>query len=281
MTPTPSAAGAGRTVRAAGNSEWLERLARIGYVVDGVLHLLIGVLVVRLGTGGGGGQEASQSGALSEVASTSFGTFALWVAVVAFAALGVWQAVNASSGVGTGGYHRPDANQTGERVKAAAKAVLYLALALTAFRFTQGEASSQAGQSQDITASLVESGPGRLLVGAIGLVVVGVGGYLVHKGATKKFLEDLTGTGGSREISSAIRNLGMVGYIAKGIAIAVLGALFVFAAVRQNASGATGLDGAFRTIGEQPFGPVLLVLMGLGIAAFGVYLFARARYQRM
>ena len=27
------------------------------------------------------------------------------------------------------------------------------------------------------------------------------------------------------------------------------------------------LDGAFRTIGEQPFGPVLLVLMGLGIAA--------------
>ena len=104
----------------------------------------------------------------------------------------------------------------------------------------------------------MQSGPGRLLVGAIGLVVLGVGAYLVYKGATKKFLEDLTGTGGHREVSTAIRYLGMVGYIAKGIAVAVLGGLFVYAAAQADASEATGLDGAFRTIGEQPFGQVLL-----------------------
>ncbi len=281
MTPTPTAAGAGRTVRAAGNSEWLERLARAGYVVDGVLHVLIGVIVVQLAIGGGGGEEASQSGALSDVASTPLGGFALWVAVVAFAALGLWQATNAVSGVGTGGFHRDDASKAADVVKAAAKAVLYLALAVTSFRFTQGQGGSQAGQSQDVTASLVQSGPGRLLVGVIGVVVLAVGGYLVHKGVTKKFLEDLTGTGGQKEVSTAIRWLGTVGYVAKGVAIAVLGGIFVFAAVRGDASEATGLDGAFRTIGEQPFGPVLLLLTGLGFAAFGAYLFARARYQRM
>ncbi len=281
MTPTPSAADAGRTVRAAGNSEWLERLARAGYVVDGVLHVLLGVIIGQLALGGSSGDEASQSGALSDLASTSFGGFALWVSVVAFAALGIWQAINAVSGVGTGGFHRDDASQAADRVKSAAKAVLYLGLALTAFRFTQGQGASQADQSQDVTATLVQSGPGRLLVGVAGLVVIGVGGYLVYKGATKKFLEDLTGTSGSHEIGTAIRYLGMAGYIAKGIAIVVLGGIFVFAALQADASEATGLDGAFRTIGEQPFGPYLLVLMGLGIAAFGVYLFARARYQRM
>ncbi len=280
MTPTPSAADAGRTVREAGNSQWLERLARAGYVVDGVLHLLIGVIVIRLGTSGGG-QEASQSGALSDLASTPFGGFALWVAVLAFAALGIWQAINAVSGVGTGGFHRQDASEAADRVKSAAKAVLYLGLALTSFRFTQGEGTSQAGQSQDVTATLVQSGPGRLLGGVAGRVGIGVGGYLVYKGATKKFLEDLSGTSSKQEVGTAIRYLGMVGYIAKGIAVVVLGGILVFAALRADASEATGLDGAFRTIGEQPFGPFLLVLMGLGIAAFGVYLFARARYQRM
>lgn len=281
MSPSPSPARAAGTMRSAADGPWLERLARTGYVVDGVLHLLIGLMVVRLGVGGAAGQEASQSGALSELASTPFGGFATWAAVVALAALGLWQATNAVSGVGTGGYHRQDASRTGDRVKAGAKAVLYLFLAFSAFRFTQDQGGSQAGQSQDVTAALVQSGPGRVLVGLAGLVVIGVGAYLVYKGATKKFLEDLEGTGGRREISTAVRYLGMVGYIAKGAAVVVLGGLFVFAAVRGDASEATGLDGAFRTIGEQPFGTVLLLLTGLGIAAFGVYLFARARYQRM
>ncbi len=281
MSPTPSAASAGHAVRAAGNSEWLERLARIGYVVDGVLHLIIGVIVLRLALGSGSGEEASPTGALSELSSTGFGTFALWVTVVAFVALGIWQAVNAAAGVGTAGIHRQDASRTGERVKAAAKAVLYLGLAYTAFRFTQGQGSSQSAQSQDVTAQLVQSTGGRVLVGAVGLVVLGVGAYLVYKGATKKFLEDLQGTGRSREVSKAIRVLGTAGYVAKGVAVAVLGVLLVYAAAQADAAEATGLDGAFRTIGEQPFGQVLLILMGVGIAAFGVYLFARARYQRM
>ena len=92
----------------------------------------------------------------------------------------VWQAINAVSGVGTGGFHREDASRTADRVKAAAKAVLYLALALTSFRFAQGQGSSQAGQSQDVTASLVQSGPGRLLVGVVGY---GVGGLFIVDGA--------------------------------------------------------------------------------------------------
>jgi hypothetical protein len=37
---------------------------------------------------------------------------------------------------------------------------------------------------------------------------------------------------------------GVVGYIAKGIALAVVGALFVTAAVQNSSTKATGLDGA-------------------------------------
>lgn len=74
---------------------------------------------------------------------------------------------------------------------------------------------------------------------------------------------------------------GEVGYIAKGIALAVVGVLFLTAAAQNSARKATGLDGALRTLREQPFGPWLLSAVALGIATYGVYSFARARYARV
>ena len=43
----------------------------------------------------------------------------------------------------------------------------------------------------------------------------------------------------------------------------------------------TGIDGAVKTLGEQPFGQVLLVLAGVGIALYGLYAFVLARHARM
>ncbi len=75
--------------------------------------------------------------------------------------------------------------------------------------------------------------------------------------------------------------LGRVGYIAKGIALGVLGVLFVVAAVQHDPQQAGGLDSAFATLAAQSFGVALLVAVGLGFAAYGLYSFARARYARM
>ncbi len=72
-----------------------------------------------------------------------------------------------------------------------------------------------------------------------------------------------------------------MGYLAKGVALAVVGLLFVLAAARADPSQASGLDGALKTLGQQPGGPVILVAVGLGFVAYGLYSFARARYARM
>ena len=70
---------------------------------------------------------------------------------------------------------------------------------------------------------------------------------------------------------------GVVGYIAKGVALAVVGGLFIAAGMRGNAKESSGLDGALRTLKEQPFGPALLTGIAAGIAAYGLYGFSRAR----
>jgi Domain of Unknown Function (DUF1206) len=103
-----------------------------------------------------------------------------------------------------------------------------------------------------------------------------VGAYHVVKGATRKFLQDLTGHPGVLATRA-----GVVGYIAKGIALAVVGILFMAAAAQNSATKATGLDGALRSLRAQPLGSWLLTAVALGIAAYGVYSFARAKYARV
>jgi len=242
-------------------------------VVNGLLHVLIGVIALQLATGGGSGESADQTGALSQIAEQPFGRVVLWAGVAGFVGLALWQLTEAA--ISRGG--DDDAKRRGI---SAGKAVVYLALAWTTLSFARGGSSSSGGTSADLTATLMESGPGRVLVGVIGVCVVAAGAYQVHKGATKKFLEDLRGTGGGT-VGTAVERLGMVGYIARGSALALVGVLFVVAAVKQQPGEATGLDGALRTLREQPYGAVLLGVVAIGFVAFGLYSFARAKYAKL
>ncbi len=67
--------------------------------------------------------------------------------------------------------------------------------------------------------------------------------------------------------------LGTVGYVGKGIAVAVVGVLIVVAGVRSDPDQATGLDGAFDALRDLPAGSVVLVAVGVGFLAYGVYSF--------
>ena len=94
--------------------------------------------------------------------------------------------------------------------------------------------------------------------------------------ASRNFVDDLKG-----KSSDLVRRLGMVGYITKGLAIAGAGVLVIVAAGRSEPNKATGLDGALKTLGAQPYGAALLIAAGLGIVAYGLYSFAMARYTKM
>ncbi|MGG5261022.1 DUF1206 domain-containing protein [Phycicoccus avicenniae] len=257
-----------RATRDANESPVVENGARVGYAIVGVLHLLIGYIAVKVAWGiGGGSTSADQSGALSTLSSSGTGKALLWVAVVGFALLAVW---NVTEGAISHG-------ETSDRVKLVAKGVMYAFFAWTAFKVVAlGSGGSSEKQTEDVTASLMGSPAGQVLVGALGLVVLGIAGYHVYKGWKKKFLEDLVGHPGDWAVQA-----GRAGYIAKGVALAVVGVFFLIAAVQHDADKAQGLDGALKTLKEASFGPVLLTVVALGIAAYGVYSFARARYARL
>ena len=252
-----------------------ERFARAGYVVSGLLHLTIGCLAIRIALGVGGG-TADQSGALAALAAKPGGIVALWVAVVALVVMGLWRLVETALGRSTDPKSQGASSEVLDRVKAFALAVVYFAFAYSAFGFARGAGKSTGAQNSDISARLMQTGAGTIGLIAGGVIIVAVGGYHVYKGASCNFLDDLKG-----KSSDLVRRLGMVGYIAKGLVIVGVGVLVIVAASRSEPSKATGLDGALKTLGAQPYGVALLILAGGGIITYGLYSFAMARYTKM
>lgn len=262
------------------SSNAFEYAARAGYVTSGVMHLLLGYIVVRLALGGGGGasQNADQSGALATLGSTGGGAFALWAAAVGLIGLAAWRL--AETVVGSHPNEPTDddkgAKKQIQRVKSLALAIVYCGLALSAIRFAMGDGQSSGQQNAGMSAQLMQSGWGKALLIIVGLVVIGVGGYHVYKGASEKFLKDLKVSGGS-----VITPLGKVGYIAKGGVLAGAGLLVIIATLSSDPAKASGIDAAVKTLGEAPYGKILLVIAALGFAAYGAYCFAMARFARM
>lgn len=270
-----TAAGTARRAGAdAAGSRPLRILITVGLVAYGLVHLLVGWLALQIAFGAGSSGEADQQGALATLAGQPFGAVLLWVTAVGLFALVVWQGLEAAIG------HRnvdDDKKRMARRVGSASRAVVYAGLGWAAVKTVTGVGSSGGDQKQEgLTAQLLGMGFGRFLVGAVGIAVLVVAGRQIWKGAQKKFTRDLAGGA-----AHWVVRLGQVGYIAKGAALAVVGGLFVWAAVTYDPAKAGGMDDALRTVHDAPFGAVLLAVLALGVIAFGVYCFVWARHPRV
>ncbi|ORW92097.1 hypothetical protein AWB92_16665 [Mycobacterium sp. IEC1808] len=250
-----------------------ERIARAGYVVNGLLHLIVGYLAFRVAFGDGG--TADQTGALAALAGKPGGPVVLWVAAAALLAMGLWRLVETA--LGRSYDRKKDMSSSGwDRAKAFGLAAVYLAFAYSAFGFARGSGRPADQQNSTISARLMQTTVGTVALIACGAIIVVIGGYHVYKGASRNFVGDLRGKSGA-----LVRRLGMAGYIGKGVIIAATGGLVIVAACRSEPKKATGLDGALKTLGAQPYGPALLVAAGAGIITYGLYSFVMARSTKM
>ncbi|MGV8851548.1 MAG: DUF1206 domain-containing protein [Rhodoglobus sp.] len=265
-----SVSGAARSAK---NSTALRVLARLGFAVNGLVHILIGALAVGIATDGGS-TDADQSGAFQQLASTPGGVFLLWSVVLGMFALGLWLIISAFLMPGGDSKRR-----WARRVAEAAKGLTYIALGATAVPFALGGSTSSSGSSSSLSGTLMSSPAGVIVLIVVGLAVVGIGVYFVRKGVTQKFTDDISLP--REPMRKVVLALGISGYVAKGIAIGIAGILVVVAAVTHDPSKSTGLDGALTSLAALPFGVVILIVIAIGLIAYGLYCFVRARFARL
>ncbi|POH57844.1 DUF1206 domain-containing protein [Arthrobacter glacialis] len=261
-----------RVAREAGDNRVLTTVARVGFAASGLMHLLMGYLAIQIALHRGG--ESDQSGAFAQMNKLPGGMLLLWTAVIGLTALALWLLLQAALGIGSTSKKR-----WVRSLVSCGKAVAYLALAATALSAALRQPTNSATSTRQASGSILTLPGGQALLIVLGIATVGIGGYFVYKGARKKFHEDIAlPAGGS---GKAIDVLGVTGYIAKGIAIIAIGILFVVAAIKLDPKDASGLDGALKALAALPYGEAILILIGVGLSAYGVYSFARARLARL
>ncbi|MEU4477339.1 DUF1206 domain-containing protein [Micromonospora sp. NPDC023966] len=267
---------AGATAAQAANSRWLELLTRAGFIGYGIVHLLFAWLALQIAFGRSG-EEGNQNGALRTLGAQPMGKFLLVAMAIGLFAMAIWQAFEAVIG------HRflRGREKLFERIASVVRVIVFVWLGWTAIKVVQDASSNAADRQQQLSEKLMASEGGRWLVGLAGLVLAAVGIGMVIYGLKKKFERNLKTGEMSPKTHTLTRRLGMAGYAARGAVFAIAGLLIVVAAVKYDPEKARGLDAALRTLRDQSYGQVLLTLMALGIAAFGVYCFLQSRYRRV
>ena len=206
-----------------------------------------------------------------------FGQALVWALAVGMFLLAVWQVLEAIFG-----YRDEEGfTQVRKRVTAAGKAVIYVVIGVSAVRAATGSrlvVSQKGGGTDSTTAKVMDWPGGQVIIGAVGLAIIGIGGYLVYRAWTEKFAKHINAEGKSGDTGTAYLWFGKAGYTAKGVTFGIIGSLFLYAALTHDPKKSGGLDQALHKVLQQPFGPVLLVVIALGLACYGLFCFARARH---
>jgi hypothetical protein len=121
---------------------------------------------------------------------------------------------------------------------------------------------------------------GSLLLLALGAGIAITGIVFAVRGVMKSFTKQLD-LPTTRLLRSVTVVLGVVGYVAKGIALFLLGLLFIVATLQANPEESTGLDGALKSVRAQPFGMYALAVIGVGLGCYGIYLIFKSRMAKM
>jgi hypothetical protein len=257
---------------------WVERTARFGYVVRGLIYATMGVLALGLAVGRSS-DPADQRGTLELLGDGAAARIFLLVVAVSLLAYAGWGFIRAIFDP----LHRGD-DVTGiaSRIGFAWSGLNYAALAVFAAGVVLG--SSKAGKGDSVQAivgwalNLPAGGLIITIAGVIGMMG-GIGQFVdAYKAGFRK---DLKRNQMTRWQRLTVDGLGRFGMVARGVIFGTVG-IFVFeAGLHHDASDAHSFGPAFVAVAQEPLGHLLLALVALGFIALGLHSWANARWVRM
>jgi hypothetical protein len=253
---------------------WVVPAMRAGYAARGVTYLILGTLACLAARSGA--QAKGTSDAFSALRDEPWGLAMLWALAVGLLAFAVWRVID--------GYM--DLEEEGKGAKGLiARAgqiitgILHAGLALTAARIALGLGGSSGGQGEDkaqsLSSWLLTKPYGSEIIIAIGAVTCGAGIYYFYKAWSEKYRSAMRASPVVEKLEPMIK----AGLVAHGIVILMIGGFLVYAGLTADPDQAGAIGKAFETVRTQPYGQILLALLGLGLAFFGLFCWIEAIYR--
>jgi hypothetical protein len=253
--------------------KWVEHFARFGYAAKGTIYVLVGTLsaIAAFGTGG---KTAGRKGAFLEIAQQPYGKILLGIVALGFVGYGVWRFIQSVQDAENKG---KDARGILIRVGYVLSGLLYLYFAYFAYQLISVSKSNQGG-SKFLIAQILDWSAGQFLVGILSLIVLAKGIYQIYKVSSGVYKQDVKDSKMRNEIKKAYRTIGQFGLIARAVVFGIISFFLAKAALTSSATQAKGTSGVFRFLTDTG-GPVLMGIIALGLLAYGIFEFVKARYK--
>src|ERR687889_330159 len=136
-------------VEEASNHPALDVLARTGFAVMALLHVIIGAIAIALALGQPG--EAEPTGAIEQLAANAWGPALMWAGMVACIGLALWQLSEATLRA----RHLPTKERIGKHISSGFLSVAYGSVALTFGGFAVGLPGDSGESTRDVSAALL------------------------------------------------------------------------------------------------------------------------------
>lgn len=250
-------------------------MARAGYTAKGVVYVLLGILAFMAAFElGRSVNEASRGGVFRMVREAPGGSLLMGALALGLVCYALWRLVQALAP------RYGHETSTGKRVLYFFSALAYGAIAFAAIKMALWNQDSGGNQQQTMASTLLSRKGGQWLTGLAAAVMLGTGLYQMYYGWSERYRKYVSeGQIGAPHAGLLLRS-GKVGYMARGLVWVVIAYLLLRAALHASASEAGNTTDAFRFMEGSPLGSYLLGAVGLGLAAFGIFSFIRARYER-
>lgn len=249
------------------------------YVVAGVLALMIAARASGWSAAGGSGtQEASPTGAMKAIAQGAGGTPLLVLLAIGMLLYAAWRVVSAFM---PGGH---DAKAWAKRIGFVVSAIIYTTFAFTAISLARSHDTSSTNGNSTVAKNaggVMGHSGGRLLIGIVGVVVIAAGLYHIGKGLTRDVNDELDLSGMSGQRRRWTERLGAIGEVGRGLGIGLIGYFLLRATITYDPSSATGLDGALRVLVTHTGGTLIVLVVGAGFVAYGLFCLTTFTHRRL
>lgn len=257
----------------------LETLARVGFVVKGVLYMVVGALALQVALAAGG-RITGTSGALTTVLRQPFGSSLLLVAAIGLLGYAVWRVLQ--------GIFDPDRLGTGWAALAARftlilRGAVHGLLGYRAIQLYRGLGVGAGSGEREAAAAAFQWPLGDWLVVITGIGMIAFAISEARNAITGRLSRNMKTADLRSEAGNWAVDVSRFGIGSRAIVFGLLGWAVVAAGWSRDPSEVGSLAESLRTLAEQPgaLGRWLFGATAAGLVAYGFYEIVHARYLHM
>jgi hypothetical protein len=260
-------------------SNWVRRIAQLGYASKGLLYVIVGGTAV-MAVLSMGRRVRGTSGALNFLLTSPFGR--LGVALITLGLCGfVLRRFVQIFVLPTEGKRPGPIRRVSRRIGYALSGLGHLGIALTALELALGLRRS--GSITQLRVPLLQASEllGISLIRLAGLAIIGFAIFQFYLAISRRFEVDLQTDEMTDDVRKATYGFGIVGHAGRGIAFLISGGILVYAGWFTADIETGGLTQTLRTFESAPYGIWIFFTVAAGLTAFGIYLVLAALHLRL